>query len=177
VLYPPRMVEDELYTLPALRGRAWVFGDHIAADAVLPAAHQDRPPNELGPFAMAGIDPTFHRALDPGDFIVAGLDFAAGPARPLSAVALQAAGVGAVIARSFGEDFVRAATRIGLPALVIEETGAIKTGDRLRVDIETRKVVNLSSGDRYVIRNLTEDVVDVLRGGGLAENQPARRRP
>ena len=169
--------ESELDPLPALRGRAWVFGDCIAAEAVLPPAHLHRRDDEVGAFAMAGIDPTFSRAIDRGDFVVAGHDFGAGAAHTLTGVAVQAAGVAAIIARSFGRTFLQAALNIGLPALVIEETGAIKSGDRLRVDIESHKIVNLSSGDRYIIRNLTDERIDILRAGGLIKYHRRRRQP
>ena len=71
----------------------------------------------------------------------------------------------------------RCALHVGLPALQVEETEAIKTGDRLRVDIEGHKVVNLSSGDRYVIRNIYGEALDVLRAGGMAEYLAAHARP
>jgi len=169
-------VDGEFDPLPALRGRAWVFGDHVSAEAVLPSAHQQQPRDRIGAFAMAGADPTFARAIDRGDFIVAGLEFGAGAAHTLTAVALHAAGVAAVIARSFGRMFLQAALNVGLPALVIEEAAAIKSGDRLRVDIESHKIVNLSSGDRYIIRNLTDDRIDLLRAGGLTAYNRRRRQ-
>jgi 3-isopropylmalate dehydratase small subunit len=157
---------DELATL---RGRAWSFGDCVGADAILPPPYHSLPHHELARFVMHGVDPLFAGAFKPGDFVVAGIDFAAGTVREVTAIALQQARVAAVIARSYAAGFLQAATRIGLPALIIEETGAIKAGDRLRVDIETRKIVNLSSGDRYVIRQLDDAAVHVLRAGGLIE--------
>jgi 3-isopropylmalate/(R)-2-methylmalate dehydratase small subunit len=146
-----------------------VFGDHVAVDSILPPAFHDRVPPAVGAFAMAGIDPGFATAIAAGDFIVAGAQFGAGSGPSLAVVALRAAGVAAVIARSFGGSFLDAATESGLPALVIEETGAIKGGDHLRVDIEARKIVNLSSGDRYVIRHLDDETVAILRAGGLGK--------
>lgn len=169
--------DDEFDPLPALRGRAWVFGDSITADAVLPAIHLQRGASEVGAFAMAGVDPSFAGSVAAGDFIVAGVDFGTGTAQTLTAVAIQSAGIAAVIARSFGRLFTQAAANVGLPALIIEETGAIKPGDRLRVDLEVHKVVNLSSGDRYVIRNLTETALAILRAGGLTQYHRKQRQP
>jgi 3-isopropylmalate/(R)-2-methylmalate dehydratase small subunit len=109
-----------------------------------------------------------------GDFVVAGLEFGHGNAVAATARALKLAGVGAVIARSFGTSFFQHAIHCGLPALQVEETAAVKTGDRLRVDIEGHKVVNLSSGDRYVIRNVYDESLDILRAGGWNEYQAAK---
>ena len=114
----------------------------------------------------------------PGDFIVAGLDFGGGAAtqrRRRARCALL--GVGAVIARCFGaEFFARARCTSVCRRCRSRRPAAIKTGDRLRVDIEGHKVVNLSSGDRYVIRNIYGEALDVLRAGGMARihGRPAR---
>jgi 3-isopropylmalate/(R)-2-methylmalate dehydratase small subunit len=166
-------IDSTFDELPALRGRAVVFGDRVAAEAVLPRGPEHLPPQRAAAFVMTGIDATFPRTFMAGDFIIAGEEFAAGAACTITAAALQAAGVAAVIARSFGRVFAQAASNVGLPALVIEEAAAIQPGDRLRVDIEGRKIVNLSSGDRYVVRNLTDRAIAILRTGG--QKQYARR--
>ena len=93
--------------------------------------------------------------------LVAGHGFGAGD--PGAAGILRRRGVAAVIAPSFAPRFLRHATACGLPALVIEEAPAIQTGDRLRVDVEAHVVANLSSGDRYVVRNIDDAELVVLR--------------
>ena len=51
----------------------------------------------------------------------------------------------------------------GLPAVEVNESLAIHTGARLRVDLEGSRVVNLSSGDRYPIRNVSEAMLERFR--------------
>jgi 3-isopropylmalate/(R)-2-methylmalate dehydratase small subunit len=150
-------------SLLAITGCAWVFGDRVTCEQVLAAKHLDEPPTVSCAFVMAALNPQFARAAGAGDFIVAGLEFAADATHRNVPAALRARGIGAVIARSFGPFFLRNATHIGLPALMLEETGAIRSGDRLRVDIEAHIVANLSSGDRYVIRNVDDDAMAMLR--------------
>ncbi|MFQ5666704.1 MAG: hypothetical protein ACE5I7_09760 [Candidatus Binatia bacterium] len=152
--------------LPATTGRAWVFGDHITRRQVLGDAYLHRSPAVACAGVMAAVDPQFAQRVAVGDFLVAGLDFAADATRCGIAATLKALGIAAVIARSFGPAFLRDALHAGLPAAVVEETGAIKTGDSLRLDVEAHVVANLSSGDRYVIRNLDDDALDMLRAGG-----------
>lgn len=155
--------------LLVMTGRAWVFGDHITQQQVLADAHLEQPAEVAKAFAMNAIDGSFAQRVTPGDFIVAGVEFAAHATHRAVPAALKALGIAAVIARSFGRFFLRNAIHVGLPALTVEETGAIKNGDRLRVDIETHVVANQSSGDRYVIRNIDEETLLTLRAGGTIE--------
>jgi len=150
-------------SLLATTGLAWVFGDHIARQQLIADDHIDQHPSVAKAFVLATVDPQFARRITAGDFLVAGLDFAADVTGRSIAAALKALGIAAVIARSFGQTFARDAINMGLPALVVEETAAIKQGDHLRVDIEAHIVANLSSGDRYVIRNLDDAALATLR--------------
>lgn len=106
-----------------------------------------------------------HR-LSTGDFLVCNEGPVRGPFEPALS-ALREAGCAAILARSLADAFVHAAIHVALPALIVEEAPAIRDGDRLRVDIEGHKVANLDSGDRYVIRNIYDADLDVLRAGGL----------
>jgi 3-isopropylmalate/(R)-2-methylmalate dehydratase small subunit len=151
--------------LLAVTGRAWVFGDHVRRAHVLADEHLEHPPSVARQFALAGLDPRFAAHVAPGDFLVAGLAFAADASQPKIVAVLKSLGIGAVIARSFGKPFERNAIRAGLPVLVVEETAAIKAGDHLRVDVEAHIVANLSSGDRYVVRNLDDAAIALLRAG------------
>jgi 3-isopropylmalate/(R)-2-methylmalate dehydratase small subunit len=155
-------------SLPAMSGRAWVFGDRVSSRQVLADEHVGRDAAAASAFAMASLDPEFARKVGAGDFIVAGAEFAVDITHAVVPAALKSLGIAAVIARSFGRFFLRAATNIALPALVVEETAAVKTGDRLRVDIEAHIVANLSSGDRYVIRNVDDATIGILRAGSVA---------
>jgi 3-isopropylmalate/(R)-2-methylmalate dehydratase small subunit len=162
----------QLDELPYLVGRAWKLGDQISASAILAPEYAGKD-LAVRPFVLRGLAPPF--ASQPGDFIVAGHEFGIGPATKATARALRVIGIGAVIARSFGTAFAEHALYVGLPALQVEETEALRSGDRLRVDIEGHKVVNLSSGDRHVIRNIYDEALDVLRAGGMAEYLAAVR--
>jgi 3-isopropylmalate/(R)-2-methylmalate dehydratase small subunit len=151
-------------SLLATTGRAWVFGDHVARQQLLAEVYGDQHPSVAKAFALAALNPHFAGHAAAGDFIVAGLEFAADVTGRLVPATLKAVGIAAVIARSFGAAFARDAINMGLPVLVVEETAAIKNGDHLRVDIEAHIVANLSSGDRYVIRNLDDAIIAILRG-------------
>lgn len=154
--------------LLAITGRAWLYQD----DPTRPRTplHDDshRSPTAARGEGVSPLDPNVAAQIQPGDFIVAGTAFEPEEAQRDVPAALKALGVAAVIARSFGSAFLRNALTIGLPALVIEEAPAILNGDRLRVDVEAHIVANLSSGDRYVVRNLDDEAIAILRAGGMA---------
>jgi 3-isopropylmalate/(R)-2-methylmalate dehydratase small subunit len=147
--------------IPILTGSAWAFGLDVAADLVLPP--EQRASDAPERFLMTPVDPDFPRRLQPGDFIVAGNDFASGTTDDAGVRAIVRAGIAAVIAYSFDGAFAEHALAHALPAVCVNESLAIHTGARLRVDLEGARVVNMSSGDRYPIRNLSDAVLDRLR--------------
>jgi len=143
-----------------------VLGDDVGLDDVIPPGHarQDTAPRD----PSTRPRPSSAYRLAPGDVLVATrlcVDDAAGGA---TAAALRACGVAAVVGRAFSAGFRAQALGSGLPALVIEEVGAIRPGDHLRVNIEAHIVANLSSGDRYVIRNIDEHELARLRRAAAA---------
>jgi 3-isopropylmalate dehydratase small subunit len=161
-----RLGED---ALPTMTGRAWRI-----ADQVPPWVSEEQillPPHELGRMLLARLVPQLASRVAPGDFLIAGRSFGSDVRHRAVPVALRALPLGAVVAQSFGIGFLRHALRCGLPALVVEEAPAIQPADRLRVDVEAHVIANLSSGDRYVIRNI--DDADLL----LLRATSGRRRP
>lgn len=137
-----------------LTGCAWALGLGVTAEMILPRAHRDAAAPAR--YLMAGIDPDFPARVSRGDIVVGGDDFAAGTEDDAGVCALLAAGIAATVASSYDPQFARFALARGLPAVAVNEALAIHTGERLRVDLEGSRVVNMSSGDRYPIRNVDE---------------------
>lgn len=146
---------------PILTGRAWAFGLDVTADLILEPAHRGSAEPER--FLMAAVDPSLPGRLRRGDLFVGGGGFGAGTADDSGVRALLRAGIAAVVAYSFDPEFARHALERGLPAVEVYEALAIHTGALLRVDLEGARVVNLSSGDRYPIRNVDEAFVARFR--------------
>jgi 3-isopropylmalate dehydratase small subunit len=137
------MADDER-SYPALSGRAWCLPETWAGEESLP------------------------RDFTAGDFLVCHAELGRGAANSVAAE-LRRAGVAAMIAPAIAPAFFAAALAAGLPAVAIEEAAAIKSGDRLRLDIEIYRVANRSSGDRYIIKNLSDESIDRLRRVAVAE--------
>jgi len=155
---PPRAWPERC---PIITGRAWAFGLDVTADLIVPPERlSDAAPER---YLMTPIDPAFPGRLEPGDIIVGGGGFAAGANDPRLVRAIIDAGVAALVAFSFDTTFARLALAEGLIAVEVNESLAIHTGARLRVDLEGTRVVNLSSGDRYPIRNVSDAYLERFR--------------
>ncbi|MDR7484919.1 MAG: 3-isopropylmalate dehydratase [Armatimonadota bacterium] len=157
-----------------LEGCAWVFGDHVNTDQILPGRFLDRPADEVGRYALTGLDATFPERVAPGDLVVAGVNFGCGSSRETAVLALKQAGVSAVIARSFARIFFRNAINNGLPAVIIGDTTGIGRGDRLRLDLSARTVTNLTTGAVLPVQNVTGTSLEILRHGGIVAYTLAR---
>jgi 3-isopropylmalate dehydratase small subunit len=148
-------------------GAAWVFGDNVNTDQILPGRYLDRPMEEVGHYAMLGVDATFPERIAPGDVVVAGLNFGCGSSREAAVMALKLAGIAAVVARSFGRIFYRNAINNGFPAAIIADTSRIGNGDKVRLDLDERVVVDLATGERFPVLNLTGTSRVILEAGGI----------
>lgn len=158
-------------SLDEVRGRAWVFGDHVDTDVIIPVRyctsfHRE----ELGQYAMAGLDPGFAARVEPGDILVAGINFGCGSSRENAPLALLGAGIGAVLAVSYGRIFFRNAINVGLPIFESEEAArACRPGDVLRILPAEGRLVNERAGADYPCSPYAEGPREVVASGGLVE--------
>lgn len=125
--------------------------------------------NELARHVMEDIDPKFSSRVKRGDFIVAGTNFGCGSSREQAPRALKAAGVSAVMAKSFARIFYRSSFNIGLP-LIECDTDPIRGGDELTIDFDSGLVTNASTGETIRIRPIPRTMQILLEDGGLIQH-------
>lgn len=167
-----KFYEHPMTTTNILKGRAWVFGDNINTDIIIPFRFKSRTndPYELAKYAMYGYDPDFHKKISKNDIIVAGRNFGGGSSREQAPVALKYAGISAVIAKSFARIYYRNAFTIGLPALEVPGIeGKIKQHDELEVDISKFIVKNIRTRRSFQAKKVPEFMQRMLLEGGLVE--------
>jgi len=84
-------------------GSARVLGDDINTDYIVPSHRKKETidPDILRAFIFEDIAPGFYDAMDDETILVAGTNFGCGSAMEVAVTVLQAAGVKAVIAKSF----------------------------------------------------------------------------
>jgi 3-isopropylmalate/(R)-2-methylmalate dehydratase small subunit len=153
-----------------LRGRvAAMLGDNIDTDIIYPGRYlniTDREKTAEHLFELAY--PEIRAALQPGDFIVAGMNFGCGSSREQAAAAVKFAGAGAVIAGSFARIFFRNSINLGLPAVVAPEASAeCAAGDELEIDLTAGTIRNLTRNVVLTAAALDPRAVELLAAGGL----------
>jgi 3-isopropylmalate/(R)-2-methylmalate dehydratase small subunit len=153
--------------MPTLTGLAHVYGDDIDTDRIIPGKYtKTLELGELARHVLEDLDPGFAARVQPGDLLVAGHNFGCGSSREQAPIALKAAGVACVIARSFARIFYRNAINIGLP--VVEAPGhVIETGQRIRVDLEAGTVTNEATGQTFNATKMPDVMARILSEGGL----------
>jgi len=149
------------------KGRVFKYGANVDTDAIIPARYLNmHDPQELAAHCMEDIDENFVKNVKKGDIIVAGANFGCGSSREHAPLAIKAAGISCVIAKSFARIFFRNAINIGLPALVCD-TDEIDDGDELEVDLESGFVLNISKDIKIPMEKMPDIMKAILKEGGL----------
>lgn len=152
-----------------LRGRVWKFGNDIDTDVIIPVHHTTGTDvTEFGKHCMEGLDPLFSAKVSPGDIIVAGTNFGCGSSREPAPLAIKAAGISCVIAKSFARIFYRNAFNVGLPLLdSAEAPDNVETGEELEIDLDSGEIRALSRGKTFRANAIPPFMQQLIRDGGL----------
>jgi 3-isopropylmalate/(R)-2-methylmalate dehydratase small subunit len=148
--------------------RAWKFGDDINTDVITPGRYTvttDR--KRLREIAFIEYRPEFAKEVKEGDVIVAGNNFGCGSSREHSPVAMKAAGISAVIAKSFARIFFRNSINIGLPLFECEEADKVDDGDIVEINVITGEVHDKTKGITLNPKPLPEFMQRIVEKGGL----------
>jgi 3-isopropylmalate/(R)-2-methylmalate dehydratase small subunit len=147
--------------------RAWVLGEDIDTDVIVPGRYMKLPVDELARHCLEPVRPSFAGEVGKGDFVVAGRNFGAGSSREQAPAALRQLGVAALVAPSFAGIFYRNSLNIGLPALVCSRAGSIRDGDFLSIDYARSEIDNLSTGEKLPFEPIPAHLMEMVRDGGL----------
>ena len=150
--------------------KAWKFGDDINTDVITPGRYTvTTDKKRLGEIAFIEYRPEFGKGAKEGDIIVAGNNFGCGSSREHSPVAIKAAGISAVIAKSFARIFFRNSINIGLPLFVSEDADKIDDGDIVEIDFKTGEIRDKSKGITIKVKPLPDFMQKIVDKGGLVE--------
>ena len=171
-----------------ITGKAYVLGDNVDTDQIIPAQYLTFNPSipeeykQFGKYALSSVPPAqsglpkgnvpFHtddEFLSPYKIIVGGRNFGCGSSREHAPIALQSAGIEAVVAEFYARIFYRNAVNGGY--LIPFEAGErlcdrICTGDELRIDVVKGVLHNLTTKEDWTLKPLGE-VAPILEAGGV----------
>ena len=146
----------------------WKFVDNIDTDVIIAARYLNTSePALLAKHVMEDADPSFSSKVGKGDIIVAGENFGCGSSREHAPIAIKAAGVDIVIAKSFARIFYRNAFNTGLLILECKDTDKIAEGDKLEVSLDNGSIKNLSKNEEYKFEAMPEFMQELVKAGGL----------
>lgn len=155
-----------------LKGKVHKYGADVNTDVIIPARYLNlSDPAELAKHCMEGIDSEFISRVRPGDIIVATTNFGCGSSREHATIAIKAAGVSCVIAKSFARIFYRNAINIGLPILECDDAAEkSEAGDILEVELATGEIINATKGLVLKAKPYPNFMLELISAGGLIEH-------
>lgn len=151
-----------------LKGKAHKLGDDINTDYIIPAKYKGMTTDmaEMSRYLLKDTAPGLVERIAPGDFLVAGKNFGCGSSREAAPLVIQEAGLGAVLAISFGRIFFRNAINIGLPVVECDTT-QIQDGDALVLDL-AQGIISVGPGETpLAIKPQPEFIRAILSAGGI----------
>ena len=159
-----------------LKGKVHKYGANVDTDVIIPARYLSlSEPDELAAHCMEDIDKEFVKRVKPGDIMMATTNFGCGSSREHAPLAIKAAGVSCIIARSFARIFFRNAINIGLPLLECDDAVAqTEAGDTLEVDLSNGQIKNRTKGLTFTAKPYPDFMTELISVGGLIEHTERR---
>ena len=157
-------------------GTVFKYGRDVDTDVIIPARYlNSSDPAFLAQHCLEDLDATFVTRVKAGDIIVAQENFGCGSSREHAPLAIKAAGVSVVVAKSFARIFFRNAINIGLPILECPEAvDAIADGDVIEVDTDAGVICDKTTGDTFAAQPFPPFLQEIIEAGGLVERAKAQ---
>ena len=171
-----------------ITGKAYVLGDNIDTDQIIPAEYlkfSTTDPEERKMFGrmclssvpegQRGLPDGNIRFVPEGDYqseyqiVVGGKNFGSGSSREHAPLALSIAGIRCVIAEFYARIFYRNSVNGGYLVPVESSqrlVGKVQTGDELEVHVLDGFALNKTRGERYGLAPLG-DVLPIIEAGGV----------
>ena len=159
------------------KGKVWKFGDNIDTDAIIPARYLNTSdPLELAKHCMEDADPAFVSKMKQGDIIVGGENFGCGSSREHAPIAIKAAGISCVVAKSFARIFYRNSFNMGLPIFESKQLAdAIDEGREIVIDSAKGTITVTDFGQTFTICPIPPFMEQLIADGGLMKHIAGKR--
>jgi 3-isopropylmalate/(R)-2-methylmalate dehydratase small subunit len=171
-----------------ITGKAYVLGDNVDTDQIIPAVYLSYDPSNpeerkyFGMYAMSSV-PDGHAGLPDGhirfvrpneyrsdyQIVIGGKNFGSGSSREHAPLAMAEAGCKCVIAEFYARIFFRNSVNGGyLIPLESKDrlVDKIRTGDELEVHLDQSFIFNKTLNQKYDLKPLG-DVLPIIEAGGI----------
>ena len=171
-----------------ITGKAYVLGDNVDTDQIIPAQYLTYNPSipeeykQFGKYALSSVPPSqaglpkghvpFHTTdefVSDYKIVIGCKNFGCGSSREHAPIALDAAGIEAVVAEFYARIFYRNSINGGyLIPFECEERlcDRVCTGDELKIDVAGGLMHNLTTKEQYRLKPLGE-IAPILEAGGV----------
>lgn len=154
--------------MSTIKGKIWKYGDAVNTDVIFPGkyTYTVSDPSQMAQYALEDLDPHFAKEVQPGDIIVGGANFGCGSSREQAVTCIKQAGVGAIVAKSFGRIYYRNCLNTALPAIICAQAvDAVEHGDEMEIDLAAGIIK--AKGAEFSFPPLPKAVMGIFSAGGL----------
>ena len=151
------------------QGKAWKVGNDVDTDLIIAAKYlNDASDENMREHCLENVIEDFANVISPGDILVAGKNFGCGSSREHAPIAIKAAGISVVVAKSFARIFYRNSINIGLPIVTAPDAvDEIDPGDELKIDVDKGELINVTKGKTYEAEVFPEFIKEIIAKGNL----------
>ncbi|MFT5533868.1 MAG: 3-isopropylmalate/(R)-2-methylmalate dehydratase small subunit [Burkholderiaceae bacterium] len=153
-----------------MTGRARLLGNDVSTDAIIASRRKKETidPSMLRAYLFEDVEAGLAASLMQGDILVAGKNFGCGSAMEVAVTVVLAAGIRAVVARSFSRTYLRNAMNNGLLAITADTT-SVREGDVIVLRLDGLGALVLEGAGRAPIacEPIAPFMLEMLELGGL----------
>ena len=163
-----------------VKGRVWVLTtpagelyDDVDTDMIFHNRYLHiTEAEQMGQYALDNLQgwEDFAQKAQPGDIVLAGVNFGAGSSRQQAVDCFRALGTGAIVAESYGAIYKRNAINSGFPIVVLPGLDQIysvfTTGDQLEIDFGTGRLV-VNGQQVFQAEPFSKVQMDIFQAGDL----------
>ncbi len=150
-----------------VEGNVWRVGDNVNTESITPSkwlhAGQELLMAHMGELHF----PDFPQKMKKGDIWAGGSNLGCSSSRNVP-LHLKNKGIGCILCGSASRIFYRNALESGMPIFEMgKDIAKIHMGDKVRVNVRTAKIENLTTGEKFKVKELPEFIMETLEAGGV----------
>ena len=163
-----------------VKGRVWVLTtpagelyDDVDTDMIFHNRYLHiTEAEQMGQYALDNLQgwEDFAQKAQPGDIVLAGVNFGAGSSRQQAVDCFRALGISAIVAESYGAIYKRNAINSGFPIVVLpgltQIYSQLTTGDQVEIDFGTGRLV-VNGQQVFQAEPFSKVQMDIFQAGDL----------